>query len=81
LGSVRQTFDNVDTRVGPLTSSLEKTSDSAGVAAQHARVTLDTVNTAIAPGSPLNYQALQTLQDLSAAGSDHPLVPYPLGWG
>jgi paraquat-inducible protein B len=37
------------------------------VAAQHARVTLDTVNTAIQPGSPLNYQALQTLQDLSAA--------------
>jgi paraquat-inducible protein B len=67
MGSVRHTFDDVDTRVGPLTSSLTKTSDSADVAAQHARVMLDSVNTTIQPGSPLNYQALQTLQDLSAA--------------
>jgi phospholipid/cholesterol/gamma-HCH transport system substrate-binding protein len=67
MGSVQHTFDNVDTRVGPLTSSFEKTSDSAGVAAQHARITLDTVNTTIQPGSPLNYQALQTLQDVGAA--------------
>ncbi|MDO8430951.1 MAG: MlaD family protein [Candidatus Binatus sp.] len=67
MGSVRQTFDNVDTRVGPLSTSLQKTSDSTDLAVQQARVTLGTVNTTIQPGSPLNYQALQTLQDVSAA--------------
>ncbi len=67
MGSVRQTFDNVGTHVGPLSTSLQKTSDSADLAVQQARVTLGTVNTTIQPGSPLNYQALQTLQDVSAA--------------
>jgi len=67
LGSARHTFDNVDQHVGPLSTSLEKTSDSTDLAVKQARVTLGSLNTTIQPNSPLSYQAVQTLQDVSAA--------------
>jgi paraquat-inducible protein B len=46
---------------------LQKTSSSADAAAKQAKLTLGTVQTTIEPNSPINYQALQTLQDVSAA--------------
>jgi paraquat-inducible protein B len=46
---------------------LQKTSLSADAAAKQARLTLGTVQMAIEPNSPINYQVLQTLQDVSAA--------------
>jgi paraquat-inducible protein B len=67
LSSAQQTFSNVNTQVRPLSDSLRKTSTSADAAATQAKITLGTVNTTIEPGSPVNYQIVQTLQDVSAA--------------
>ena len=67
LGSARQTLDTLDGQIKPLSSSLQKTSLSADTAVKQATVTLGTVNTTIEPGSPVNYQVVQTLQDVSAA--------------
>ncbi len=67
LGSARQTLDTLDTQIKPLSSSLQKTSVAADAAVKQATVTLGTVQTTIEPGSPVNYQVVQTLQDVSAA--------------
>ncbi|HYL57886.1 MAG TPA: MlaD family protein [Candidatus Acidoferrales bacterium] len=67
MGTVQQTFNNVNTHVRPISEALQKTSTSADAAAKQAKITLGTVNTTIEPGSPVNYQIVQTLQDVSAA--------------
>jgi paraquat-inducible protein B len=67
LAGAQQTFSTVNGEVRPLSESLQKTSGSADAAAKQARLTLGTVQTTIEPNSPINYQALQTLQDVSAA--------------
>jgi paraquat-inducible protein B len=67
LGSVQQTFSNVNTQVRPLSDALRKTSTATDAAVKQAKITLGTVNTTIEPGSPVNYQIVQTLQDVSAA--------------
>ncbi|MGA7871846.1 MAG: MlaD family protein [Candidatus Binatus sp.] len=67
LAGAQQTLSTVNSQVPPLSNSLQKTSNSADAAARQARVTLGTVQTTIEPNSPINYQALQTLQDVSAA--------------
>jgi paraquat-inducible protein B len=67
LTGAEQTFSTVNGEVRPLSASLQKTSGSADAAAKQARLTLGTVQTTIEPNSPINYQALQTLQDVSAA--------------
>ena len=46
---------------------MQKTSLAADAAVKQATVTLGTVNTTIEPNSPVNYQVVQTLQDVSAA--------------
>jgi paraquat-inducible protein B len=67
LAGAQQTLNTVNIQVPPLSNSLQKTSVSADAAARQARATLDTLQTTIEPNSPINYQALQTLQDVSAA--------------
>ncbi len=67
LAGAQQTLSTVNSQVPPLSDSLQKTSVSADAAAKQARLTLGTVQTAIEPNSPVNYQVLQTLQDVSAA--------------
>ncbi len=67
LAGAQQTFSTVNGQVLPLSASLQKTSGSADAAAKQFRLTLGTVQTTIEPNSPINYQALQTLQDVSAA--------------
>ena len=67
LAGAQQTLNTMNRQVPPLANSLEKTSLSADAAAKQARLTLGTVQTTIEPNSPINYQALQTLQDVSAA--------------
>ena len=67
LAGAQQTLSTVNSQVPPLSDSLQKTSASADAAAKQARLTLGTVQTAIEPNSPVNYQVLQTLQDVSAA--------------
>jgi len=67
LAGAQQTLNTVNIQVPPLSNSLQKTSVSADAAARQVRSTLDTLQTTIEPNSPINYQALQTLQDVSAA--------------
>jgi paraquat-inducible protein B len=67
LAGAQQTLNTVNNHVPALSDSLQKTSGSADAAAKQARITLGTVQTTIEPNSPINYQALQTLQDVSAA--------------
>ena len=67
LAGAQQTLSTVNGQVPPLSDSLQKTSASADAAANQVRLTLGTMQTTIQPNSPLNYQALQTLQDVSAA--------------
>ena len=67
LAGAQQTLSTVNSQVPPLSDSLQKTSVSADAAAKQARLTLGTVQTTIEPNSPVNYQVLQTLQDVSAA--------------
>ena len=67
LAGAQQTLNTMNRQVPPLSNSLQKTSLSADAAAKQARLTLGTVQTAIEPNSPVNYQVLQTLQDVSAA--------------
>jgi paraquat-inducible protein B len=67
LGSARQTLDTLDTQIRPLSSSLQQTSLATDAAVKQAAVTLGAVQTTIEPGSPVNYQIVQTLQDVSAA--------------
>ncbi|MGB8414659.1 MAG: MlaD family protein [Candidatus Binatus sp.] len=67
LAGAQQTLNTMNRQVQPLSNSLQKTSLSADAAAKQARLTLGAVQTAIEPNSPVNYQVLQTLQDVSAA--------------
>ena len=67
LAGAQRTLATVNGQLPPLSSSIQKTSTSADATAKQATITLGTVNTTIEPNSPLNYQALQTLQDVSAA--------------
>ncbi|MGH7925185.1 MAG: MlaD family protein [Candidatus Binatus sp.] len=67
LAGAQQTLHTVNGQVVPLSDSLQKTSASADAAAKQAKATLGTVQTTIEPNSPVNYQAIQTLQDVSAA--------------
>ncbi|MGC2277369.1 MAG: MlaD family protein [Candidatus Binatus sp.] len=67
LAGAQQTLSTANDQIPPLSKSLQKTSTSADAAARQATLTLGTVQTTIEPNSPINYQALQTLQDVSAA--------------
>jgi paraquat-inducible protein B len=67
LAGAEQTLNTVDSQVKPLSASLQKTSLSTDAAVKQAKLTLGTVQTTIEPGSPVNYQIVQTLQDVSAA--------------
>ncbi|HEY9159072.1 MlaD family protein [Candidatus Binatus sp.] len=67
LAGAQQTLNSMNSQVHPLSQSFQKTSLSADAAAKQARLTLGAVQTAIEPNSPVNYQVLQTLQDVSAA--------------
>jgi paraquat-inducible protein B len=67
LAGAQQTLKTLNIQVPPLSDSIQRTSTSADAAAKQATLTLGTVQTTIEPNSPINYQALQTLQDVSAA--------------
>ena len=63
LAGAQQTLGTVNGQVRPLSDWIQKTSSSADAAAKQATKTLGTVQTTIEPNSPINYQALQTLQE------------------
>jgi paraquat-inducible protein B len=67
LNTVQKTLASADAQIKPLSASLQRTSTSTDAAAKQATLTLGSMQTTIEPGSPVNYQVIQTLQDVSAA--------------
>jgi paraquat-inducible protein B len=67
LGTAQKTLDSANDQIRPLSQDLQRTSVSADAAAKQMKVTLGTMQTTIEPNSPINYQILATLQDVSAA--------------
>jgi len=65
--SLRRVANRVDAEVGPLAQSLRTSSASANAALIEMRTTLKSVQDTIEPGSPLNYQLGQALEELTAA--------------
>lgn len=65
--SIRMLANKVGNEVGPLGVSLTKSSNAAGQALQQVQITLGRLQHAVEPESPLNYQMMQTLKDLSSA--------------
>jgi paraquat-inducible protein B len=67
LGTAQKTLDTATGQIRPLSQNLQRTSLSADAAAKQMKLTLGTMQTTIEPNSPINYQILATLQDVSAA--------------
>ena len=61
---VRRVVATLDAHVDPLLTSLQKTSDTAGVTLQHAQVTLTGVDGALNQDSPLGYELVRTLREV-----------------
>lgn len=65
--SIRKVSAEISTQAGPIASDLRATSKSASAALNQMQSTLKSVQVSIQPGSPLNYQLIQTLHQLSSA--------------
>ncbi len=65
--SISTLANRVGKEVGPLGDSLTMSSKAAGEALKQMQVTLGRLQHAVEPESPLNYQLMQTLKDLSSA--------------
>jgi paraquat-inducible protein B len=75
--SIKNTSDTLDKQVGPAAEDLRKTTASARAALQQARDTLAAVRTVLGPGSPIDYQLTQTLEQTGdAARSLRQLTDY-----
>ena len=74
LGSVRGAMGDIGTlarnaegQLQPLTSSLQQTLGTARTALESAQETMKSVNGVMAPNSPVGYELVQTLRELSEA--------------
>ena len=67
LAGAQQTLSTVNGQMPPLSDILAENLGVGGRRGEAGDLTLGTVQTTIEPNSPINYQALQTLQDVSAA--------------
>ena len=67
--SIRILADNLNRQVGPIGTNLTRSAKQAGDALHQMQVTLANVQRTIEPQSPLNYQIIQTMQDLSSAAN------------
>ncbi len=65
--SIHATIENANQKIDPLVASLRKTSTEAQITLGQAQSTLGDLRTDLAPGSPLNYQLITALEDLSDA--------------
>jgi len=61
---VRRVLAKVDAHAEPLLTSLQKTSDTAGVTLERAQVTLTGVDGALNQDSPLGYELIRTLREV-----------------
>ena len=67
--SIRRLSDNLNRQVGPVAENLTNSAKQAGDALHQMEVTLANVQHTVEPQSPLSYQIVQTLQDLSSAAN------------
>jgi paraquat-inducible protein B len=75
--SIRKTSDDLNKQVGPAAEDLRKTTASARAALQQAEQTLVAVRSVLGPGSPVDYQLTETLEQTSdAARSLRQLTDY-----
>lgn len=75
--SIKNTSDTLDKQVGPAAEDLRRTTASARAALQQAQETLAAVRTVLGPGSPIDYQLTQTLEQTGdAARSLRQLADY-----
>lgn len=72
--AMKKAAADLDREIGPLAQSLKTTSSRTGVTLEQTEATLkqgqaafSDIQTVLAPNSPLNYQLLVTLKDVSAA--------------
>src|SRR5215831_16183115 len=75
--SIKNTSDNLSKQVGPAAVDLRKTTASARAALEQAQGTLLAVQTVLGPGSPVDYELTQTLEETGdAARSLRQLTDY-----
>jgi len=67
LEDVRKLVRNVDGQVGPMAASVEKTLTRARATLEQAQQALGAVNETVSEGSPLQFELMGTLRELSAA--------------
>jgi paraquat-inducible protein B len=65
--SIKSTSDTLSVQVGPAAEDLRKTTAAARAALQQTQETLATVQASLGPGSPVNYQLTQTLEETADA--------------
>jgi len=65
--SIKKTSDDLNKQVGPAADDLRKTTASARAALTQAQETLVAVQTVLGPGSPVDYQLTQTLEQTGDA--------------
>jgi paraquat-inducible protein B len=67
VGNVSRTVERINTNMKPLIASLKKTSDQATLTLTTAQTTLADMSDTLDPDSPLGYQLIEALQDMSEA--------------
>ena len=67
VASINRTTDRLNTHIDPVMESLKKTSDQAALSLASAQTTFDSINGALDPDSPIGYQMIHTLQNMSEA--------------
>jgi paraquat-inducible protein B len=65
--SIQRLTEQIQTAVGPMATSMQKSTQNVDAALVKAQVALDHIQTTLRPDSPLVYRTNQTLEDVSAA--------------
>ena len=65
--SIRRLSDTLDRKVDPISKNLVATTDQARATLRQTQQTLAAVQASVGPGSPVNYELTQTLQDTAQA--------------
>ncbi|HVA78408.1 MAG TPA: MlaD family protein [Candidatus Binataceae bacterium] len=65
--SIQRLSDSLDRKVKPISQSLVATTEQARATLKQTQETLAAVQESLGPGSPVNYELTQTLQDTSQA--------------
>lgn len=67
VDAITRTTNTLTTHIDPVMSSLKKTSDQAALTLTSAQTTINSLGSTLDPTSPLGYQIIDTLQNVSDA--------------